>query len=218
MKKYELGMLCGRFGHIHKGHQLIIDKSIELCKKTLILLGSSQESHTLRNPFTAEFRKKLIKKVYDRPDVKIQELEDMTNELDVTDKWGQYVIDKTIESEGRFADVIISGNDEIRTKWFSKEQIQGVEEILVDRKICEISATELRGYILINDKENWKKYVPNQIIEDFEEIREKLLEVPVYKKILEEMGNDITIKNFLDVYSKYEKEDKKIKMKNIKKN
>ena len=43
MKQYKLGMVCGRFSHIHKGHELIINKSIELCEKTLILVGSSQE-------------------------------------------------------------------------------------------------------------------------------------------------------------------------------
>ena len=31
MKKYKLGMICGRFGHIHNGHKLIIDTGIELC-------------------------------------------------------------------------------------------------------------------------------------------------------------------------------------------
>ncbi len=217
MKKYELGMVCGRFTHIHKGHQLIIDKSIELCKKTLVLVGSSQESKTLRNPFSADLRIELIKKVYNTPEVEIEKLVDMTNEFDVTAKWGQYVIDKTIEYEGRFADLIVSGNDEIRKDWFSEEQMRGVDELLVDRNEINISATELRGYILLNDKESWSKFVPEQIIEDFEKIRKELLEVPVYQKILEEIGQDKTIENYKKIYEKYEKEDKKQKIENIKK-
>ncbi len=217
MKKYELGLICGRFTHIHKGHQLIINKSIELCKKTLIFVGSSQESKTLRNPFSADLRVELIKKVYNTPEVEIEKLEDMTNEFDVTDKWGQYVIDKTIEYEGRFADLIVSGNDEIRKDWFSEEQMKGVDEILIDRNEINISATELRGYILLNDKESWSKFVPEQIIEDFEKIRNELIEVQIYKKILDEIGNNKTIENYKTIYEKYEKEDRKQKIKNIKK-
>ena len=57
MKKYNLGLICGRFGPIHKGHQSIINTSIERCDKTLIFVGSAQESGTLRNPFSADFRK-----------------------------------------------------------------------------------------------------------------------------------------------------------------
>ena len=203
MKQYKLGMVCGRFSHIHKGHELIINKSIELCEKTLILVGSSQESHTLRNPFTSQYRIKLIKKIYNKPTIEIKELEDMTNEFDINTTWGQYVIDKTI-------DLIISGNDEMRTKWFSKEQLRGVKELLIDRNTFNISATELRGYILINDKQEWEKYVPKEITEEFEEIREKLLEVPIYKKILQEMPKKYSIENYLKIYKKYEEEDKMI--------
>lgn len=215
MEKYKLGMVCGRFSHIHKGHQLIIEKSLEDCEKTIILVGSAQEEGTLRNPFSADFRINLIKKIYDNPNIKIQKLNDMTNEYDITDKWGRYVIDKTIEYEGRFADAIISGNDESRKDWFSKEQIKNVKEILVDRNHFRISATTLRGYLLINNKEEWSKYVPNPIIEDFDKIRDKLLTVPIYQKILEEMKDNISIENYEKIYKKYENEDKKMKIKNI---
>ena len=64
MKKYNLGLICGRFGPIHKGHQSIINTSIERCDKTLIFVGSAQESGTLRNPFSADFRTDLIRKVF----------------------------------------------------------------------------------------------------------------------------------------------------------
>lgn len=215
MEKHKLGLICGRFQHIHKGHQLIIEESIKQCQKTIILVGSSQESETLRNPFTADFRIQLIKKIYNKPNIIIKKLPDLSNEYDISYKWGQYVIDKTIEFAGEFADIIISGNDEIRKGWFSKEQIKNTKEILIDRKGIEISATKLRGYIITNDKEKWKKYVPKQIHTEFETIRNKLLEINIYKKILKEMGEEINIEKFEKIYEKYEIEDKKIKIKNI---
>ena len=215
MKEYELGLICGRFSHIHKGHQLLIDKSLEICKNTIILVGSAQESNTLRNPFTSDYRIKLIKKIYNCPEIKISELQDMTNEYDVTSKWGQYVIDKTIEKAGKMADVIISGNDESRKKWFSKEQTKNVKEIFINKNNLRISATELRGYLLINDKKNWSQYVSEKIIDDFEEIRNILLEVPIYRQILNNMGNNTNIEKYKEIYQKYEIEDRKEKIKHI---
>ena len=72
----------------------------------------------------------------------------------------------------------------------------------------------MRGYLLLRDKENWKKYVPEEIIDDFEQIKNKLLEVKEYKEILEKIKNEKTIENFKNIYKKYEEKDKKEKLKN----
>lgn len=216
MKKYNLGLICGRFGPIHKGHQSIINTSIERCDKTLIFVGSAQESGTLRNPFSADFRMDLIRKVFpDKNKVQIEKLDDMTNEYDINSIWGQYVIDKTIEATGRKADAIISGNDESRKDWFSEGQMKKVKEILVDRRKISISATLLRGYILIDDKREFIKYVPEEIIPEFDIIRKELLKSEIYALILDEMGENLSIENYKKIYDIYEKEDKKIKMSNI---
>lgn len=37
MKKHKLGLICGRFSPIHKGHQSIINTSIENAIKRLFL-------------------------------------------------------------------------------------------------------------------------------------------------------------------------------------
>jgi len=55
-KFYELGVVCGRFGHEQIGHVSLFDTCMALCKRTLILVGSAQESGTLRNPFRVETR------------------------------------------------------------------------------------------------------------------------------------------------------------------
>ena len=196
------------------GHKLIIDKAKQLSERVLILVGSASESHTLRNPFTSDFRIKLLKKVYNDKNIKIEKLNDMTNEYDISYEWGEYVINNVKKHEGKFADVIITGNDDLRKGWFSEEQMKNTKEILIDRKKLDISATELRGYLILNDKENWKKYVPKEIIDEFQDIRNKLLEVEEYKKILEKIENEKTIQKFTKIYQEYEEKDKKEKMKN----
>lgn len=216
MKRYKLGLICGRFSPIHNGHKMIIDKSLEICDRTLVFVGSAQESGTLRNPFSADFRIDLLRKIYsENRKLRIEKLDDMTNEYDINSLWGQYVIDKTIECEGRKADAIISGNDESRKDWFSAGQMKNVKEVLLDRRMISISATKLRGYILIGDLRAWKRYVPNEIIPEFDRVREELLKSKIYSLILDEMGENLSIENYEKIYAIYEKEDKKIKMSNI---
>lgn len=216
MKRYKLGLICGRFSPIHNGHKMIIDKSLEICDRTLVFVGSAQESGTLRNPFSADFRIDLLRKIYsENRKLRIEKLDDMTNEYDINSLWGQYVIDKTIECEGRKADAIISGNDESRKDWFSVGQMKNVKEVLLDRRTISISATKLRGYILIGDLRAWKRYVPNEIIPEFDRVREELLKSKIYSLILDEMGENLSIENYEKIYAIYEKEDKKIKMSNI---
>ena len=208
MKKYGLGMICGRFSHIHNGHKILTEKGLELCDKVLILVGSAQERNTLRNPFSVEYRIKLIKKVYNNDNLIIEQLDDMTNEYNISYAWGEYVINHTKKYAGRFADLILTGDDDLRKGWFSKKQLKNTEELIIDRKLLNISATELRGYIAINDKEEWKKYVPKEIYNDFDEIRKRLLEVDDYKKIIKEIDEDITIDNYRRIYKKYEEIDR----------
>ena len=201
MKRYKLGLICGRFSPIHNGHKMIIDKSLEICDRTLVFVGSAQESGTLRNPFSADFRIDLLRKIYsENRKLRIEKLDDMTNEYDINSLWGQYVIDKTIECEGRKADAIISGNDESRKDWFSAGQMKNVKEVLLDRRTISISATKLRGYILIGDLRAWKRYVPNEIIPEFDRVREELLKSKIYSLILDEMGENLSIENYEKIY------------------
>ena len=64
MKSYKLGITIGRFQTFHKGHQVMIDKAIELCEKVGVFIGSSQESGTNKNPFSYEMRESILKKIY----------------------------------------------------------------------------------------------------------------------------------------------------------
>lgn len=216
-KKYKLSLVLGRLNHIHNGHRMLIEKSREVSKETLILLGSAQEKGTLRNPFSFETRKRLLEKIFKRAeDIIIYGLNDMSNEHDINHKWGRYILDNVYNLVGKKPDVMFYGNDESRNGWFSKEDIEGIDEQIISRDILKISATYLRGLILINDKEKWIKYVPEEIHEEFDLLRKELLEIEVYKKIYEKLDGNLTIENFEDVYKVYEKIDKENKLKDIK--
>lgn len=211
-KNFELSLILGRFNHIHLGHKYIIDISRKISDETLVLIGSSQESGTLRNPFSVALRKELIEKVYKNDSsVKIGFLEDMTNEYDITFEWGKYILENVKKITGKKPNLMIYGNDESRKGWFDSKDVEDVSELIISRKDIEISATKLRGYILIGDRENWCKNVPEQIYDSFETLREELLKIPEYKKIYNNIKENLTLNNFYEIYDKLEEEDKQKK-------
>ncbi len=219
-KFYNLGVVCGRFGHEHLGHMILFDSSMALCKKTLILVGSAQESKTLRNPFTIDTRILVIKNTY--PDefgksLSVKGIDDLTNEYDITSKWGSYVKKHIEQYENRFADLMVYGNDEERNRWFDPNDLINTAELIVPRKVNPISATNLRGYLTINDKDNWKKVTSSKIHDMYDYLRDELLSCDIYKKIYDELKQtDLSIDNYLSIYKKYEELDKIEKLKKIK--
>lgn len=212
-KKYELGLICGRLNHEHLGHKFLIDTALENCNKVLILVGSAQEDSTLRNPFKLETRIKVLEKTYpnlSKDVLIIRGLDDMTNEYDISYNWGMYVKKHVFEYIGQFADYMITGDDESRKAWFSLEDLKGVKEVTISRNTINISATKVRGALLTDNKSLWCSYVPENIYDLYDFLRNELLSVPVYREIYNilKSQNQITMDNYIKIYSEYEIIDK----------
>lgn len=54
------GLLVGRFQPLHKGHLSVIREVLRQCDELIIVIGSAEESHTDKNPFTAGERYQMI--------------------------------------------------------------------------------------------------------------------------------------------------------------
>lgn len=185
MKVFNTGIIVGRFQHIHKGHEKIINIGLSLCDKLILFIGSSQERNTVRNPYDYVYREKLVNKVFkdeiESGRIIIEELEDITNESDLTPEWGKYVLRKAEEVIGARAECIIYGKDKDIKKCFSDEDMSNITEVLVDRKTMDISATMIRKFIVDDDKEQWKCNVNEKIYDDYDELRSMLLKI--YKDV-----------------------------------
>ena len=84
MKPYDVGLICGRFQTYHIGHESLINMGTQLCDRILILIGSSQECGTERNPLNINTRTKMLKEIYgDSPEIMIYALSDLTDENDI---------------------------------------------------------------------------------------------------------------------------------------
>jgi nicotinamide-nucleotide adenylyltransferase len=59
----------GRFQPFHLGHLNVVKWTLEKVDQVIILVGSSQESHTLSNPFTAGERIEMIKAAFEENEI-----------------------------------------------------------------------------------------------------------------------------------------------------
>ena len=62
-KAFKLGIIVGRFQTFHVGHECVVNKAVQLCERVGIFVGSSQEEGTLKNPFSYEMRKNILRKI-----------------------------------------------------------------------------------------------------------------------------------------------------------
>lgn len=59
-EKYDLLVFIGRFQPFHLGHQRVVELALKQAKHVLILVGSSYQARTIKNPFTLAERQEMI--------------------------------------------------------------------------------------------------------------------------------------------------------------
>lgn len=186
MKVFDTGIMVGRFQHIHAGHEKLINLGLTVCDKFLVFIGSAQESKTEKNPFNVEYRKELISKIYykeiEEGKLIIKPLNDFQDKFELTPRWGEYVLNESKKHLDTFPELIIYGKDKDIFKCFDKEVVKNITEILVDRNVLNISATQIREYILNDNKEEWKKSVNEKLHSEYENLRKILMQVYCKKK------------------------------------
>lgn len=167
MKPFKFGIIIGRFQLFHKGHENIINYGIELCDKLVIYIGSSQESNTAKNPFSYEYRKKVIEMIYGDK-VIIKPLPDIG--LGNNSSWGKYVLETAKRDFGEYPDLSISGKENRRQSWFDNLGVN-ISELLIAKEDIQVSSTYLKDRILNNDFEAWAEYTNSNIYCLYNEMR-----------------------------------------------
>ncbi len=60
-KKYDYGIVIGRFQPFHLAHQSLIQHSLSLAEKVIVILGSARSAPDVKNPFTPAMREEIIR-------------------------------------------------------------------------------------------------------------------------------------------------------------
>lgn len=141
----------GRFQPFHVAHLDDVRKILDRYDKLVIGIGSSQESHTRENPFSAQERKAMLEEMFKiegiLAKVSFVEIPDFNDD----DSWVSYIIEHVPSFEMTF-----SGNDYV-VDLLSQKEIP-VEKITL---IPGISATVVREKIAQDDA--WDDLVPEVV-------------------------------------------------------
>lgn len=187
MGTFKLGFVVGRFQHLHKQHVRMINTALDICDRVILMVGSSQESGTERNPFNLYTRMNLIRDVFgyaiEEEKLILAHTDDMTHEDDHSTAWGDFLIKKIDMWRGHYGiedkvDCFIYGNDEERSAWFKTEDIAMVSHVVIARD--SVSATNVRKCLVEDDREEWERNTPCAIHGKYNEIRSELIQVPHY--------------------------------------
>lgn len=191
MKPYDVGLICGRFQTYHIGHESLINMGTQLCDMILILIGSSQECGTERNPLNINTRTKMLKEIYrDSPEIMIYALSDLTDENDIRPEWGKYLLENVDRYIYKVPELMITGDDEERNHWFAREDVVDMSQLIVNRGRIPISATQVRKLMVMDDRKEWMKWVNPKLHKMYDEIRRELMTVPYYREMQIELMKD----------------------------
>jgi len=171
MKTFKLGILVGRFQTLHLGHEDMINKALSLCDRVAVFVGSSQESGTAKNPYSYEMRQSMLKAVFGDA-IEVYPLPDLG--VGNVPAWGEYVLNNVKDKCGTYPDLLITGKEERRTDWFAGVNGASVCELLVPKSI-EISASQLRSYLINAEETSWREYTNPRLWEKYDTLRQQVL-------------------------------------------
>lgn len=166
-KPYKLGIVVGRFQSFHTGHENMINTAVMMCDKVLLLVGSSQESGTMKNPFTYEERKRILHKIFG-DQIHIYPLPDIG--AGNNNKWGRYVFNNVKKYLNQSPDLLVSGKEQRRLDWFDNVDDLSIAELYIPKKI-DITATRMREHLLNDEFEKWKTYTNKKIWDEYDNFR-----------------------------------------------
>ena len=156
------GLFVGRFQPFHNGHLEVIKRILAEVDELIIIVGSSQYSHKLDNPFTAGERITMIKKALEE------------NKIDSSKIWIIPVPDvhqhalwvsQIVGYSPKF-DIVFT-NEPLTNRLFTEARFNVKSVPFIKRNIY--SATEIRK-LMING-EDWEKLVPSSVSKFIKEIK-----------------------------------------------
>jgi nicotinamide-nucleotide adenylyltransferase len=152
------GFYIGRFQPYHEGHHAMVDRIREDIDELVVGIGSADQSHTVRNPFTAGERIMMITKA-------LAEFEMTTYAVPIEDLNRNSVWVSHVQSMSPNFDVAYSNNPLV-VRLFEEAGIEVRQSPMFQRE--EFEGTEIRTRMAAGD--DWASLVPRTVAEVIDEI------------------------------------------------
>ncbi len=148
------GLFVGRFQPFHNGHLEVIKKIMKEVDELVIIVGSSQYSHKLDNPFTAGERITMIRKALDEEGVQLAKIWIIpVPDIYQHSLWVPQIVGHSPKFE------VVYTNEPLTRRLFIEAGFNVLPMPLIKRDTY--LATEIRKRILTG--KNWKELVPSSI-------------------------------------------------------
>jgi nicotinamide-nucleotide adenylyltransferase len=155
------GLFVGRFQPFHMGHLKAVQDILEKLDELVIVVGSSQYSHRIDNPFTAGERVTMIRKALEEEGISSSRCWIIpVPDVHVHMIWVSQVLGYTPKF------TVVYTNDPLTRRLFIEASYEVKPVPFHKRKLY--SATEIRKRML-NGK-NWEKLLPSSVVQFIKEI------------------------------------------------
>lgn len=166
-KKYDFGIVIGRFQPFHLAHQDLIKHSLSLAEKVIVILGSARSAPDVKNPFTPQMREEIIRACFpnDADRLIFRAVRDYPYNDHVWTADIQNLVNQVVdEDEKENEKVAVVGFFKDRTSYYLNlfPQWNFEEFYCSDKKFLSINATKIREQFFAGNDE-WKKQVPETV-------------------------------------------------------
>lgn len=152
------GFYIGRFQPYHEGHHTMVERIAGEVDELVLGIGSADQSHTERNPFTAGERIMMLTKA-------TAEMDLITYAVPIEDLNRNAVWVSHVQSMSPRFDVAYSNNPLV-VRLFEEAGVEVRQSPMVRRE--EFQGTEIREWMIADD--DWELLVPEAVVETIEEI------------------------------------------------
>lgn len=157
-KKYNVGLVIGRFQPLHIGHESIIREALNQCEKVVVVIGSAQKQGVPSDPLSWQDRYDTIiscfNNEYHSNKLLVMPLADRENYSNDS-SFGEYILSNVFKSFEVTPSAIFEGVEAVRKDWYSTLCI---DVIRIDRGEIQTSGTQLREAIKNGDKDYIDRY------------------------------------------------------------
>jgi nicotinamide-nucleotide adenylyltransferase len=152
------GFFIGRFQPFHSGHRALVERMAEEVDELVLGIGSADQSHTSKNPFTAGERLMAVERA-------VTDLPITTYTVPIEDIERHSIWVSHLRSMSPRFDVAYSNNPLV-IRLFEEAGVEVRQTPMVRRD--EFEGSEIRERMVAGDP--WRELVPDPVVEVIEEI------------------------------------------------